>query len=141
MDAWREKVIAEAISWIGTPYHPKAKIKGVGVDCGWLLIEVFNRCGLIPKVDPGDYAKDWHLHHSEEKYLNWVEQFADPVETPQPGDVAIYRFGRTYSHGTIVIDWPTVVHAHIEEGQVLYADATSRPLEGRKVKCYSWRVQ
>ena len=37
----REKIVAEARSWIGTPYHNCADIKGVGVDCGMLLVRVF----------------------------------------------------------------------------------------------------
>lgn len=140
MEPWREKVIAEATSWIGTPYHHQARVKGHGVDCGTLLIEVFHRCGLIPNVNPGNYSMEWHLHHSAEQYLNWVEQYADPVLQPLPGDVAIFRFGRTFSHGTIVVDWPNVIHAHRDEQQVCYGDAAQAPLVKRDVKFFQWRM-
>ncbi len=32
---------------------------------------------------------------------------------PLPGDVVLWRFGRCYSHGAIVIEWPTVIHAYL----------------------------
>ena len=140
MELWREKIIAEAISWIGTPYHHQARVKRQGVDCGTLLIEVFNRCGLIPRVNPGNYSMEWHLHRSDEQYVDWVRQFADEIDSPAPADVAIFQFGRTFSHGTIVTDWPNIIHAHRAEQQVCHGDATQNPLAGRAVKFFSWRV-
>ena len=32
-DALRERVVAEALSWLGTPYAHRQRLKGVGVDC------------------------------------------------------------------------------------------------------------
>ena len=69
----REKIIAEARSWIGTPYHNCADVKGVGVDCGMLIVRVFVDLGLVPPFDPRPYPRDWHMHNSdEERYLNLV---------------------------------------------------------------------
>jgi cell wall-associated NlpC family hydrolase len=34
------------------------------------------------------------------------------VDTALPGDIALYRFGRTASHGAIVIDEDRMVHAY-----------------------------
>ena len=65
----REKVVAEAKSWIGTPYHNCADVKGVGCDCGMLLVRVFVDLGIVEPFDPRPYAHDWHLHRGEERYL------------------------------------------------------------------------
>jgi len=54
----REKIVAEARSWIGTPYHNCADIKGVGVDCGMLLVRVFVDLGLVEPFDPRPYTHD-----------------------------------------------------------------------------------
>lgn len=146
MDSWREKVVAEAITWIGTPYHPQARIKGPrgGVDCGMLLIEVFKRTGLSPDIDPGNYAPEWHLHRGEEMYLGWIAEHCAEVSValgqppPLPGDVAVYKFGRCYAHGAIVVAWPLLVHAHLPDGQVAYGDGEQNPLVERDVKFFSW---
>jgi cell wall-associated NlpC family hydrolase len=117
----RASVVQEARTWLGTPYHHLADIKGVGVDCAMLLVRVYTALGLVPAtLDPRPYAPDWHLNQGEEKYLGWVNQFASSVVVPQAGDVALWRFGRTYSHGAIVLDDAgTIVHAYREAGNVV----------------------
>lgn len=35
--------VAEALTWLGTPYHQQGRVKGVGVDCGTLLCEVYEK--------------------------------------------------------------------------------------------------
>lgn len=110
----RAKVVAEARSWIGTPYHNCADIKGVGVDCGMLLVRVFVDAGLVAPFDPRPYPFDWHLHRSDEKYLGFVFDRCAEVKEPKPGDVMVFRVGRTYSHGGVVtMAKPlTIVHAY-----------------------------
>jgi NlpC/P60 family putative phage cell wall peptidase len=112
----RHRIVAEARSWCGTPYHHQGQVKGVGVDCAMLLVEVFHQVGLIPKIDTRPYPPDWHMHRSEERYLAWVEKYAKPVEDPQPGDIVVYKFGRCMSHGGIVSDWPKIIHSYFRQG-------------------------
>ena len=45
----RAAVVAAARSWIGTPYHHAADVKGVGVDCAMLLVRVYSDLGLIDR--------------------------------------------------------------------------------------------
>ena len=113
----REKIVAEARSWIGTRYHNCADIKGVGVDCGMLLVRVFVDFGLVEPFDPRPYTHDWHMHRDEERYLDLVLARAQ-VETPIPGDVMLFRVGRCYSHGGIVtrLEPLTIIHASFRRG-------------------------
>jgi cell wall-associated NlpC family hydrolase len=125
----RAAVVAAARSWIGTPFHHAADIKGAGVDCGMLLVRVFVDAGLVPPLDPRPYPIDWHLHRSEEKYLGFVATFAAAVAAPQPGDVVLYRFGRAHSHAGIVTvaDPLTIVHAFQPWRRVLEEPAARNP--------------
>ena len=52
LDRRREAVIREAKSWIGTPFHHAARIKGAGVDCLMLLAEIYERVEFTP--EPGE---------------------------------------------------------------------------------------
>ena len=106
----REQIVAAVRAWIGTPYHHRSRIKGVGCDCGQLPIAVYASVGLIPPINP-DYAQQWMLHRHEEQYLGWVRRFAKETDHPTAGDFAIWRFGRTFSHGAIVVDPPRIIHA------------------------------
>ena len=135
----RDAVIAEAMTWLRTPYHNNARIKGAGVDCLQLLAAVYEAVGLIEHVDP-QYSPDWHLHHTAELYVDGVLQFADEFEgeDPLPGDVVIWRFGRTFSHGAIVVQWPLIIHAY-RGLAVELAEASDGRLRGRPMR--SFRVR
>lgn len=132
----REAVLAEARSWLRTPYHHHEHIKGAGVDCAFLLIEVYAAAGMIEWFDPGYYPQDVMLHRGDETYLAWLEKYGHEVETPQPGDAAVWQFGRSYSHGAIVLAWPQIIHAYRTQGCVL-GEGGQGDLAGRKVKFYS----
>jgi len=137
----RQAVVAAAKGWLGTPYHTHGRVKGAGVDCGMLLLEVFREAGVLPELDPGYYPADWHLHQTSELYRGWVERYARPLspgENPLPGDIALFRFGKTVSHGAVVAEWPVVIHSYIREG-VVYADATNGPLQNTFEGC--WRMR
>lgn len=130
----RLQVCTEALTWLGTPYHSHGRIKGVGVDCATILAEVFSVSKLVPKIDLGDYAPDWHLHRDEEKYLAGIATYARPVDADLgdglPGDIALFRFGRTISHGAIVLASPMVIHSYFRHGVIL-EDASNGELVGR----------
>lgn len=133
----RQRVIDEAESWLRTPYHHAAAVKGVGVDCAQILIEVYAAVGVAEKFTTDHYPSDWMLHRSEERYLANVERFCVQVSKPQMGDIALFRYGRCYSHSGIVVQWPRLIHAQREDG-CCYADASMGDLLGREVKFFSF---
>jgi hypothetical protein len=99
-----------------------------------LLVRVFVDSGLCQPFDPRPYPPDWHLHRSEEKYLGFVFDRTREVFLPsanpsaerrgleggtargavKTGDVVVFRFGRCYSHGGIVVETDplAIVHAY-----------------------------
>lgn len=138
MDA-RQHIIDTAMTWLRTPWHHRACVKGEGVDCAQLLIGVYADAGLVAPFDTGDYPPDWMMHRAEERFLGWISQHAAQVDIPQPGDVAIYTVGRCFSHGAIVLDWPQIIHASNRDRMVCYADGTQGWLAGRDVQF--WRLK
>jgi NlpC/P60 family putative phage cell wall peptidase len=134
--ARRAAVVAAAREWVGTPYHHMGRIKGGGTDCLMLLAEVYEEAGIILHVEVPFYPPDWNLHRDAERYLDGVMRYARKVTEPQPGDVAVFKFGRCYAHGAIVTLWPLLIHAYVGVG-VVAADATRGALAGRPVKFFS----
>ncbi|SFM09031.1 C40 family peptidase [Pelosinus propionicus] len=135
-------IVEIAKTYLNTPYHSGAKIKGVGIDCGQLLIAVYEEAGLLKdgECDPGQYSNEWHLHRSEEKYLGWVEKFCDVVTgDPQPGDIATFKFGRCVSHGGIVVEWSTIIHSYVGMGVIL-SDIREALLQDNKGKSRLYAV-
>jgi NlpC/P60 family putative phage cell wall peptidase len=117
----RTAIVTEARSWIGTPYHHMADVKGVGCDCAMLLVRVYVDLKLVEPFDPRPYTRDWHLHRSEERYLSFLLARAREVAAPLPGDVVLFRYGRCFSHGGVVtLARPlTIVHAFFPAHVVL----------------------
>lgn len=137
----REAVVRVARTWLGTPYHHAGRIKGVGADCLTLLAEVYAEAGVIAPVPPIEhYPPDWHLHRSQERYLEGLMRYAREIPAPPlPGDLAIYKFGRCWSHGAIVVEWPMCIHAYLLDGVVL-VEGDNGKLADHEVRFFSpWR--
>lgn len=133
----RAEVVSQAISWLGTPYHHHGRVKGVGVDCAQLLAAVYGAAGVVADLELGSYPREWHLHRDEEAFLAWLQRLgARRVELPAVGDVAVYRYGRCFSHGAIVATPDLRVHSYIGRGVVMNREDEA-PLHGRPVQYWT----
>jgi len=112
-DADRARVVRIARSWLTTPYHPHGRKKGVGVDCLTLLAETYAEAGLIEPVKLPHYSPDFFKHKSAELYLGGVLKYTAEVPEAKPGDIVLWKYGRCFSHGAIVVAWPHIIHAFV----------------------------
>ena len=90
----RAAVVAEAITWLGTPYHHMGRVKGAGADCLTFLAGAFEAAGLVPRIEIPYYPADWHMHRAEELYLGGLLQHCIELAkgaAPLPGDICLWR--------------------------------------------------
>lgn len=139
MTPQQHAVISAATRWLRTPWHHRARLHGAGVDCAQLLIAVYAEAGLVDEFDTGEYPPDWMLHREEERFLAFIKRHAVQVDSPEPGDVVIYLVGHCFSHGGVVIDWPTIIHASNRDRMVCLADGMQGWLADRAATF--WRVK
>lgn len=136
----RQEIVRVALSWERTPYHHHAMLKGIGVDCAMILIAVFNEAGVVSAEKVG-YSPQWYLHHGEEKYLNELTKYAHEITEAEalPGDVVVYKTGRAYSHGAIIIypGWPDMIHASPSAGRVVRDRGDGGSLANKPRKFFS----
>ncbi len=108
-------VIAEARSWIGTPYRHQASVKGVGCDCLGLLRGVWRGVmGAEPELPP-PYCPDWAeagadtLVQAARRHLVEI----DPSDV-MAGDVLLFRWRDDLpaKHCAIATSQSMMVHAH-----------------------------
>lgn len=117
--------VQNALTWVDTPYHHHARIKGVGVDCAQLILAVAHESGLITQdqvTNAPQYAPQWHLHNREEKLLDVLTSFncvEIDKESTQPGDIVCFQFGRTTSHLGIMISDTAFIHARYDVKKVV----------------------
>lgn len=123
IEAKRAEIVREARSWLGTPFHDHAGVKGAGCDCLHLIFRVAQACGYAPAGDPPPYKPQWFLHRGEPLFLEGLVRYgAHKVTAAEAGDFAMYNFGRHAAHAAIIIDSSSLIHAYKPVGRVTIGD-------------------
>jgi NlpC/P60 family putative phage cell wall peptidase len=111
----RARVVAEARTWIGTPYHHQASLRGIGTDCIGLVLAVcrtfdIGHDGVLPA-----YSRDWAEATGTETLLAAAHRHLVSVSPSAalPGDVLIFRY-RAHAvakHAGFLATSSTFIHA------------------------------
>ncbi len=123
--AQREAVIAEARTWLGTPWRHMQRLKGVGVDCANLPCAVYEAVGVAPHIE-AEYPRQWMIHRKDDRFVEWILNHGGreiSATDVQPGDLILWKFGNTFSHSGFYVGGAQVIHAYIGGG-VAYGDMT-----------------
>lgn len=112
----RALIIAEARSWIGTPYRHQASLKHVGCDCLGFVRGVWRALyGEEPERAPS-YAPDWAEASRCEAFAEAAARHLHPIEIAkaQPADVLLFRWrtGLPAKHAAILTAPELMTHAH-----------------------------
>ena len=137
----RSDVLEAAESWVGTPFHDGASIKGVGVDCAMLLRAVYFEAGVTPLIEVASYPPQWYMHRNEELFLSYLTPIATeiPAGRAADGDVALFKFGRCFAHGAILVEAPRkVIHATPNYRSVTYGEIDMGELAGRETRYFTF---
>ena len=123
----RGLIVAEARSWIGTPYRHQASVKGAGCDCLGLVRGVWRALyGKEPETLP-PYSADWAETGGRETLLEagrrWLIE--RPVEEVNSGDtfagnILVFRWkdGMPAKHAGIVSAGGQIIHSYDRVGVV-----------------------
>ena len=131
-------VVNEAKTWLGTPYHSNADVKGAGVDCIRFIKRCYVNSGIVPDFDLPHYSPQWALHQNSELLVDGLLKYSNEIlGPPLPGDIAVFKIGKCWGHSSIVVEWPTLIHAN-PPGECRYVDALfSYPLARMKPRFFS----
>lgn len=137
----RTAILESVSTWIGTPYHHHARVLGVGVDCAQLLVAIAidthmlteRQAELVP-----NYPPEWHLHNKEEHMLEYLELMGcTETDTPLPGDIMCFKFGRSCSHLGILVNDTQFIHACMRSGKVVL-NTINEDWKKRWIKTYQF---
>ena len=136
----RARVIAAARSWIGTPFHHAAQVRGVGVDCVNLLAAAYEAAGVTGHVEIERYTAQVMLHSRRESVIPYLLACGREIAEAEagPGDVVLYKIGNNFSHAGVIVEWPTrIIHAHALSGKVVEMDGRAADLGGKPTRFFS----
>jgi NlpC/P60 family putative phage cell wall peptidase len=111
----REQIVAAARSWVGTPYHHQASVKGAGCDCLGLIRGVWrDLVGAEPEAMPA-YTRDWGDVTGSEPLLAVARRHLEPlarVDLALPGDILVFRMqAGVAKHIGLLTDHEHFIHA------------------------------
>ena len=118
----KARVVAAARSWIGTPYHDQASIKGVGADCLGLARGIWREVIGQEPLDVPPYTRDWGETRADEVLemgeLDWLVQ--EPIAGAGRGSVVLFRMvpNAIAKHVGILTGEGTFVHAYFGLGVI-----------------------
>lgn len=109
-----DDILAEALSWQGTPYRHQASCKGHGCDCLGLVRGVFTTFWPLEATIP-TYSPDWAEAGGSESMTEAANRYlvSKPIEERGPGDVLLFRYRPRFpaKHAGILLDQTHFLHA------------------------------
>lgn len=109
------RVIAEARSWLGTPFYPHMAQKKVGADCVHLALAIYKACKVLPAdVELPDYSLGNSDHLDRSIVIHWLASsrwFAPHDGMPEPGMLITLKVGRVEHHVGISVGPGKFVHS------------------------------
>ena len=111
-----DRIVSAARSWLGTPYHDQASLKGVGCDCLGLIRGVWRETvGPEPFAMP-PYSRDWGEVAKREPILDLARgvMLEVPLDRIAPSAVLVFRMrpGAVAKHLGILTEPGRFIHAY-----------------------------
>ena len=86
-------ILASARSWLGTPYHDQASVKGAGVDCLGLARGIWREVIGPEPLSVPPYSRDWGETLANEVLAEGAAGWLVPIPLTAagPGSVVLFR--------------------------------------------------
>ena len=120
-----DAVLAEAATWVGTPYRHQGTRKGVGCDCLGLVRGIWREVYRSEPETPGPYAPDWAETGGGDRLIEAARRHCveKPVAEGEPGDLIVFRWRPRHAakHLGILLARDSFLHAY--EGHAVMVSA------------------
>lgn len=125
----REAIVAQARTWLGTPFHHQGRVKGVGCDCLGLIVGVARELALtdakgflLADYDQPNYSPlpdGRGLKSAVSLHLYELPSIGEAL----PGDVPLFRFQHDPQHVGILSELADgalgLIHCYSNTGKVV----------------------
>ena len=116
-------ILAEAATWLGTPYRHQGSRKGVGCDCLGLVRGIWRAVYGGEPEDPGPYSPDWAEAGGGDPLIEAARRHCveKPLAGARPGDLVVFRWRAHHPAKHLGILLPGERFLHAYEGHAVMA--------------------
>lgn len=139
-------IVTQARTWIGTPFHHQARLKGKGCDCLGLIVGVVDELGLKDKhgqplagYDEVTYSKEPDGAYLTEKLTALLDEV--PIAEAQAADLALFKVRENPQHMAFLTDYENtlgMVHSYAPARRVV-EHRLDDDWKQRLVKVFRWK--
>lgn len=117
----RHDVVAEARSWIGTPWVASGAAKGVGANCLGFLAGVARNVGLVCVADAFAPYGGFALPPQPTALLCGLRRHLERARLSrvEPADLLLFDLGDGLRHVAMLSAPETIIHAYQSKGRVV----------------------
>lgn len=140
-------IVEQARSWLGTPFHHQARLKGKGCDCLGLIIGVVDELGLkdmhgnpLAGYDEITYPKEPNGAYLTEKLTSLLDEV--PIMDVRAGDLALFKVRENPQHLAILSDYEGglgMIHSFAPSRRVV-EHRLDDDWKSRLLKVYRWQL-
>jgi cell wall-associated NlpC family hydrolase len=127
----REQVLQAARKYLGVPFQHQGRTM-YGIDCIGLIVMVAHDLGYT-KDDVSDYGRI----PNGRRLMKGLEQYLDHAETPQMGDIMLFKFERI-PHHVAFYTGEGLIHSY-EASTKVVEHAMDEYWKTRLVRTYSFK--
>ena len=136
-----ERVVEEALSWIGTPYRHQASLKGIGCDCLGLVRGVWRALYGEEPESMQPYSPDWAEAGGSDPLLEAARRhfIEKPMTEMSAGDMILFRWKPAHAakHLGILVSEQAFIHAY--EGHAVMISALVPQWRSRIAGVFSFK--
>jgi NlpC/P60 family putative phage cell wall peptidase len=139
-------IVNQARTWLGTPFHHQARLKGKGCDCLGLIIGVVDELGLkdaqgspLATYDEITYSKEPDGAYLAQKLTGLLDEVSP--EEAQAGDLALFKVRENPQHLAILTDYEGtlgMIHCYAQARRVV-EHRLDADWKLRLVKVFRWQ--
>ena len=120
-------IVNQARTWIGTPFHHQARLKGKGCDCLGLVVGVVDELGMqdaqgnpLAGYDEITYSKEPDGGYLLQKLTGLLDEV--PIAEARAGDLALFKVRENPQHLAILTDYEGglgMIHCYAQARRVV----------------------
>ncbi len=139
-------IVIQARTWIGTPFHHQARLKGKGCDCLGLIVGVVDELGLkdrngvrLAAYDEVTYSKEPDGVYLAQKLTGLLKEV--PVAEACAGDLGLFKVRENPQHLAIFSDYNGalgMIHCYAQARRVV-EHRLDDDWKSRLIKVYRWQ--